>query len=507
LGIGIYSVQETLDTNYSASAILGDLGLLYRSANGVFSFGAAVQNAGSEIKYTGMTQGEKPPQTQRAGIAFRFNLPEHYSDVNISIDYSKTDAGLPVYSIGFEHVGAKVLSLRAGYRYVTDSKQTKETGSSSLRLGLGLMIKGVGIDYAFAPMGYVGDYHRVTFMVKFGGRAIKEVPCALKVDPEIFSPNGDGIKDGTFFLPEVAQMEKTKSWEVSITDASDKVIKKLGATEEAIPKIITWDGKDEMGKYIIEGKYSVEFRADSPDKIAKSKKALLTADMTQPEVTLTASATTFSPGVEGLVQDVTFYFEIKDSNGIDRWQVTVYSPKNTAVKKFKSDEYVSVGSATVSERLIWNGRDEVNDWIVPNGEYNVTLGAYDTAGNKKTDAVMVAVYVPPKVEVKELPPEGLKVSLSSEVLFAPGKADLKKTAYPRLDKIIELLNAYPSNNVVIEGHTDTAENRERAIELSTERAWKVYSYLVEKGVNKERLSAKGYGFEKPIASNKTKKGR
>jgi outer membrane protein OmpA-like peptidoglycan-associated protein len=516
LGLGARSVQETLDTSYSGTAALGDAGILYRNASGVFSFGYAVLNAGGEVKYTGQTTGEKAPLTQRAGIAFRFNMPEHYSEINIALDASKTEGGSPVYSAGIEHIGAKVLSLRLGYRYVTDSKQTKELGSAaSLRAGIGLMIKGVGIDYAFQPMSVLGDSHRLALVLKFSGGVVKEVQAGLKVDPEVFSPNGDGIKDGTFFLPEAEKVDKIKSWEITITRADGSIVKKLGGKDEMVPKIVVWDGKDEMGNYISEGKYYVEFAAEAADKKVRSKKMPLIADMTQPDVSLTVGTTYFSPDAAGLANETTFFFTLSDANGIDRWQITVFGQKNGTkpVKKFKSDEYISIGSPTVNSSVIWSGRDEVNDWVVPNGEYNVALSAYDTAGNKKTDAAEVTVYVPPKVEIKVEIKEavreerGLKVSLASEVLFASAKSELKTAAYPKLDKVIELLNTYPENDVMIEGHTDTAENREKALELSSARGWKVCSYFVNHGIKESRLKVKGYGFDKPIASNKTKKGR
>ena len=50
-------------------------------------------------------------------------------------------------------------------------------------------------------------------------------------------------------------------------------------------------------------------------------------------------------------------------------------------------------------------------------------------------------------------------------------------------------------------------NKAKNIKLSEERAYSVKAYLVEKGINPARLSAKGFGPENPIADNKTKKGR
>ena len=60
---------------------------------------------------------------------------------------------------------------------------------------------------------------------------------------------------------------------------------------------------------------------------------------------------------------------------------------------------------------------------------------------------------------------------------------------------------------MIEGHTDNKGKASKNMELSDRRARSVLNYLVGKGVASERLDAQGYGDSKPVASNKTSKGR
>ena len=160
--------------------------------------------------------------------------------------------------------------------------------------------------------------------------------------------------------------------------------------------------------------------------------------------------------------------------------------------------------------------------------YDIMLTAYDSADNKKVLQTPVSVNVAPKVVekivekvVKETvapppPPElkvkqekrGLVVSLSSEVLFDSGKFMLKPAAAKSLDEVVKILNDYPENKVVIEGHTDATGNRENNTELSSKRAWGVYSYLVKQGgISAERLSPKGFGPDRPVASNSTFEGK
>lgn len=93
------------------------------------------------------------------------------------------------------------------------------------------------------------------------------------------------------------------------------------------------------------------------------------------------------------------------------------------------------------------------------------------------------------------------------ILFDTGKASIKPQSAAVLEQIVSVLNQYPNSKFTIEGHTDSTGNKAKNLTLSQERADAVRLYLVQRGVSDTRLSAKGYGVEKPIASNKNAKGR
>jgi outer membrane protein OmpA-like peptidoglycan-associated protein len=61
--------------------------------------------------------------------------------------------------------------------------------------------------------------------------------------------------------------------------------------------------------------------------------------------------------------------------------------------------------------------------------------------------------------------------------------------------------------VLVEGHTDSTGKYESNIKLSERRAEAVRTYLVKKGVQPDRLEAKGFGPDRPVADNKTAAGR
>ena len=93
------------------------------------------------------------------------------------------------------------------------------------------------------------------------------------------------------------------------------------------------------------------------------------------------------------------------------------------------------------------------------------------------------------------------------VTFQSGRSALTPQSYAVLDEVAASLVANPTVRVEIAGHTDSTGMRVRNISLSQSRAAAVRAYLATKGVAGDRLVAKGYGPDRPIATNKTPAGR
>ena len=104
-----------------------------------------------------------------------------------------------------------------------------------------------------------------------------------------------------------------------------------------------------------------------------------------------------------------------------------------------------------------------------------------------------------------------KISVALNVKFDTAKSFIKKKYRNEIKKMADFMKAYPETNVVIEGHTDNVDifrEPERNVRLSNSRADRVRKYLIDKfGIDASRITAVGYGLNRPIASNDTKKGR
>ena len=91
--------------------------------------------------------------------------------------------------------------------------------------------------------------------------------------------------------------------------------------------------------------------------------------------------------------------------------------------------------------------------------------------------------------------------------FETGKSIIKPESEATISAIEQLLIDYPTLVISIEGHTDNVGSAASNKTLSLSRANAVISALVKRGIDKNRLAAKGWGQEKPIADNETDEGR
>ncbi|PWG65860.1 OmpA family protein [Spiribacter halobius] len=94
-----------------------------------------------------------------------------------------------------------------------------------------------------------------------------------------------------------------------------------------------------------------------------------------------------------------------------------------------------------------------------------------------------------------------------DVLFASGSATLQTGGYENLNRLVDFLERYPDQAVLIEGHTDSVGSAQANERLSQRRADAVRDYLARRSIGERRLSARGLGEGRPVATNDTAAGR
>jgi OOP family OmpA-OmpF porin len=100
-----------------------------------------------------------------------------------------------------------------------------------------------------------------------------------------------------------------------------------------------------------------------------------------------------------------------------------------------------------------------------------------------------------------------RVADVNRIVFASNRTRITRSSGPALDKFAALARACSDFPLEIQGHTDSRGQRDANLALSRERAIAVKDYLVDRGLSADRLTAVGFGPDRPAASNRTETGR
>jgi chemotaxis protein MotB len=113
-----------------------------------------------------------------------------------------------------------------------------------------------------------------------------------------------------------------------------------------------------------------------------------------------------------------------------------------------------------------------------------------------------------QVELRE---NRMIVRLGDQILFDPGKTELKKDGEDALRQVTDVLKAIPNRNFQVAGHTDNIPIKSRRFrsnwDLSTARAVEVVNFMISSGMEPKRLSAAGYADQSPVAGNDTSENK
>lgn len=171
--------------------------------------------------------------------------------------------------------------------------------------------------------------------------------------------------------------------------------------------------------------------------------------------------------------------------------------------------YERLSDAFVEGRARSNGLDGTYSVALSGGkEYGVRAeakGYYPLSTSMNLTSI--AKYDERVQDLLMVPIEKDAVIRLNNVFFDSGKYDLRAESFPELDRLVEFLRKNMSINIALAGHTDNVGKDADNLLLSQNRINSVQSYLVGKGIDSGRLTAKGYGKTTPIAPNDSEQGR
>ena len=208
--------------------------------------------------------------------------------------------------------------------------------------------------------------------------------------------------------------------------------------------------------------------------------------------------------------------------GMDFYYFSLYNeakPEEVILVKgnLKSEDTTKPIKATVqiksleSKRVTFIPVDEDGDYVaslLKNEDYLLTIKGEDIVYQSTYVAAKDSITAPViKLEMEVQPIEvGMHYRLHN-IYFAFNSADILSSSQKVLDEFIVFLNDHPTMTISIEGHTDNVGSDEFNLILSENRAKAVYNYLVNNGIDANRLQYKGFGETAPIATNETEEGK
>lgn len=150
----------------------------------------------------------------------------------------------------------------------------------------------------------------------------------------------------------------------------------------------------------------------------------------------------------------------------------------------------------VYENEDYNMIGESDGYLVRRQAYTTKGKSIDPSTLKEllTTITLDTILVLDKVELN-------KIFVLENIYYNFNKADIREDAAKELDKLVQLLIDNPEIKIELGSHTDSIDDNSYNLLLSQRRAESAVRYIVQHGIAPDRLVAKGYGEEKPIARN------
>ena len=153
---------------------------------------------------------------------------------------------------------------------------------------------------------------------------------------------------------------------------------------------------------------------------------------------------------------------------------------------------------TLVYTIVTNTFGKCNQLLMCDKSYSIQIIAanYENVTLPLIKSKMNQIEVPVKLTPNEVIITDKEVLLG-DVYFEFNKSNITPIGAAQLDKLVAVLNANPTMIISVKSHTDSKGNLTYNLKLSEQRAQATVQYVVSKGINKERVFGKGYGFTEP----------
>ena len=169
LGLTLKYITSEIDDE-NATAMAADAGIKWALVPGKLDFGAVLQNAGTKLKY--LSEEEQLPRNFKVGAGYTVDVTgesEMQTAISLLADMNYLKDSGSYANVGLQFAAKYAeggnFALRGGYR-------TNAESAAAVSLGLGISGASYVVDYAYSAMGDLGQVHRFSLSLKFGGGAV-----------------------------------------------------------------------------------------------------------------------------------------------------------------------------------------------------------------------------------------------------------------------------------------------------------------------------------------------
>ena len=193
--------------------------------------------------------------------------------------------------------------------------------------------------------------------------------ASLKADYLLFSPDGDGQKDGLKVHQTVSAEDL---WVGTVIDKTGEIVKKI--LWKGTPRDFSWGGRDNSGNRVPDGVYSYKLTSeDAGGNRTEISLNGITVDTTPVSVYMTPSAEGFSPNGSGAYEDISFDILIPNKVGISSWRMDIQNQEGSVVRSYKDQR--------LPTQIVWDGTDSRGS-LLPDGVYTPRISLEYLKGNK-----------------------------------------------------------------------------------------------------------------------------
>jgi outer membrane protein OmpA-like peptidoglycan-associated protein len=182
--------------------------------------------------------------------------------------------------------------------------------------------------------------------------------------------------------------------------------------------------------------------------------------------------------IKGKVVDIT------NSNPLAQSEVVLLDKDNKEVAKTIADENGNFGFENVTSNAVYT--IQISKINYSSAAIEIVARLYGDTINKDIQLQKDTYEIAPGLDLA-------KVFQINQIYFDLDQSTIRKDAIASLDKIVQVLEEYPTIKLEIGSHTDSRQHRKYNKLLSQRRAEATMAYLVNKGIDQKRLTAKGYG--------------